>query len=261
MAASILLAQAGQPAGSAGKARLDFETGVSVSATVQGGPFLAQQWSFVARPYNEDLSARSNAAFTAPSSSSTGITPIDVPGEYLIQVVVDSGQGLGATEDDRATVLFYAGAVGNPIKGPINTDPGELPQRMPAFRETLEDNFPTLVEALGNSLGWAYAWLRLKAVLERIWRGKSWAWARVAADGTPDGTFNADVLRTDVGKYTVTFTRSLANDTYAVLTGVETIAGGVTILAKTPLGFDVERGDVGGTLVDQPWSFDVRCSP
>lgn len=263
MAVQILLAQAGKPAGSAGKARDDFATGVAVQVQAVGGPFASYLWTFVSKAVDVVGGARASSAFASATSSTTSVSPIDVAGEYLVQLAVDSGQGLGATEDDVARIVFYAGdPAGDATSGPLNADPAELPQRMPAFREKLEDNVSDAIDVTGNTEGWARPWLKLKAVINRIYAGKSWAWARVAQTGASavqGQSFNVQsVTRTGVGTAHVAFLRSMPNGNYLVLPVVRSVAGSIVALNETTTGFDVERADIGGGLVDADWGFEVK---
>lgn len=261
-AVQILLSQAGAPVGVPGQARDDFVTGVAVQATASGGPFAAYLWTFIDRAIDIEAGVQASTAFGSSTSVTTSLTPIDVPGEYLIQVAVDSGQGLGATEDDVARIVFYAGEVGDDIVGPLNTDPAELPQRMPAFRETLEDNVADAIEPAGNTGGWSRPWLKLKAMVNRIYQGKSWAWAFVgqtSGGASALGNFNvATVTRTAVGKATVVFTRTLPGSAYAIFCNAQSSPGTCVGSNQTANGFDVERADIGGSLVDADWSFEVK---
>lgn len=261
-AVQILLNQAGKPAGSAGVARDDIDTGVSVTAQAVGGPFASYQWTFIDKAIDIVAGTKASSAFGAPTSSTTTISPIDVAGEYLIQVAVDSGSGLGATASDVARIVFYAGTpAGDAAHGPLNSDPAELPRRMPAFRERLEDNIPDAIEGSGNTGGWSRPWLKLKAVVDRIYRGKSWAWGRVAQTGasaTLTSGHNAAVARTGVGTAHITFTRTLPSAAYAVVPGVRGAEGSIFALNEGATGFDIQRADIGGTLVDADWTFEVK---
>lgn len=263
MAVAILLAQSGKPAGSPGQARDDFDVGVSVTAQATGGPFASYLWTFVSKAIDVEAGARSTAAFGAGSSATTSVSPIDVAGEYLIQVAVDSGSGLGATSDDVARIVFYAGdPAGDATTGALNSDPAELPQRMPAFREQLEDNVADSIDLSGNTEGWSRLWLKLKAVINRIYAGKSWAWARVAQTGAGASqvqSFNVQsVTRTGVGTATVAFIRSMPSGSYCVVPACRGVAGSIIALNETTGGFDVERADIGGSLVDADWTFEVK---
>lgn len=263
MPVTILLAQTGQPAGSPGQARSDFVTGTPVQASAIGGPYASYQWSFVSKAIDITAGVRASSAFGSSTSSTTSVDPIDVAGEYLIQVAVDSGQGLGASSDDVARIVFYAGTVGSGINGPLNADPAELPQQLPAFREQTEDNTADVVDPAGNTEGWSRKWLRLWAIVKRIYLGKSWAWGQVTQSGASATIVghNATVARTGLGTAHVTFTRTLPNSTYAVVFSPADVAGSVCSLNRATTGFDVERADIGGSLADLNWSFDVRLKP
>lgn len=262
-AVQILLSQAATPPGVAGQARADFVTGTPVQAQAVGGPFASYLWAFVSKAIDVDSGARASSAFGSATAATTSVTPIDRAGEYLIQVSVDSGSGLGATSSDVARIVFYAGTTGGDSSvGPLNSDPAELPQRMPAFREQLEDNVADAVDPSGNVEGWSRPWLKLKSVVNRIYKGKSWAWARVAQTGggcTLMGGFNvATVTRTGVGTAHVAFARTLPNANYAAVVVPRGSAGHAVALNELVTGFDVERADIGGTLADLDWVFDVR---
>jgi hypothetical protein len=257
----ILLSQAATPPGSPGEARDDFVTGTPVQATATGGPFAQYLWSFVSKAIDVEAGTRASSAFGSATSPTTSVDPIDVAGEYLIQVVVDSGSGLGATEDDVARIVFYAGDVGDTINGPLNTDVAELPQRMPAFRETLEDNVPDAIDPSGNTEGWSRPWLKLKAVVNRMYQGKSWAWARVTMTGggaSVAAGFNTIVTRTGVGTCHVQFTRNLPNANYAVIPTARGVGGSCTVSNELFDGFDLERADIGGSLVDADFTFELK---
>jgi hypothetical protein len=71
----------------------------------------------------------------------------------LIDLQVNQGFGLGAREDDRARITFYAGPA-------LNSDPTKLPRRRLAAFETREHNVPDAVEPGGNENGWAREWER-----------------------------------------------------------------------------------------------------
>ena len=262
MPVQILLAQTGKPAGSPGVARDDFDTGTPVQATATGGPFAQYLWTFISKAIDIEAGVQATSAFGASTSPTTSVDPIDVAGEYLIQVVVDSGSGLGATEDDVARIVFYAGDVAGGIVGALNTDPAELPQRMPAFREKLEDNVADAIEPSGNTEGWSRPWLKLKAVVDRMYRGKSWAWARITQTGggaSVAAGFNTSVSRTGVGTAHVSFTRNMPSANYAVVPTASGAVGGSVVAFNFAFnGFDIERADAGGTLVDADWSFELK---
>lgn len=263
MPVQILLSQSGASAGVPGQARNDFVTGTPVQATAVGGPYASYLWSFVSKAIDVTAGTRASSAFGSATSSTTGVDPVDVAGEYLLQVAVDSGQGLGATEDDVARIVFYAGTTGGDSSvGPLNTDPAELPQRMPAFREQLEDNTADPIDSGGNTEGWSRPWLRLKAVIDRMYMTKSWAWARVNQTGSATNLvagFNVGVTRTSVGKAHVTFPdRNMPSGNYAVVLSTRGAGGSVTSLNEVFNGFDVERADIGGSLADLDWNFEVK---
>lgn len=156
MAAQITVNQAAKPAGVAGQAREDLDLGTAVTLSAAGGPFLAYLWTIVDKPIDIVTGARSAAALSAPTSSSTNVAPIDKPGTFLVQLAVDSGSGLGALAGDVARITFYAGPA-------LAADPTLLPRRWPATGETSEHNVPDAVDAGGNPDGWAREWLRWRS--------------------------------------------------------------------------------------------------
>lgn len=189
MAVQIVINQSGKSAGVAGQAREDLDTGTAVLVAAVGGPFLAYQWSFQYRAINIVAGARATSLFATPTASSSLINPIDQPGTYLIQLAVDSGSGLGATEEDVATITFYAGPT-------LNADPTLLPRRIPAFRERLQHNVPDVIDPTGNTEGWSREWLRWFAYIETLAGGGGSVPVLSTAQfidigsaaGTPDGS-------------------------------------------------------------------------
>lgn len=154
----------GAPPGVTGQAREDLATGFPVTLTAVGGPYLGYQWSIVDKPLDIVAATQSGALLGSPTASTTSFGPIDTVGTYLVQIVVDSGSGLGATPDDIAQITFYAGVGLNSL----NPDPEQLPRRQMAFRETTQHNVPDVVFPLGNPRGWAQEWERWFALLRRI---------------------------------------------------------------------------------------------
>jgi len=170
----IKIDQAAKPAGIPGQAREDLDTGTPAVVTAVGGPFRAYRWTIVDKPVDFDANVISAAGILAPTQSSTSITPIDKQGTYLIQVEIDSGLGLGATADDIARLTFYAGPT-------LATNADELPQRIPAARETTEHNVPNPAYPSGNPIGWAYSVGRwLAGITRRLFRVGARAGARVS---------------------------------------------------------------------------------
>lgn len=261
MPVQILIDQAGAPAGIAGQAREDLQTGVPVTLTATGGPFIAYQWSIIDKAVNMLAGVQSAALLTAPLAGVTQIAPIDQVGTYLVQVVVDSGSGLGATANDVARITFYAGAALNFL----NSDVAELPRREMAFREETQHNVPDVIFPGGNIRGWAQERQRWQEVLTRMYAGKAWAWGRVTLTGAgavlTSGFNIAGVARTGVGQVTVTFTRPMPNANYAVIvTGAAT--GGSAFAFNTLVGScQIQRADLGGALIDSNFVFEVKALP
>jgi hypothetical protein len=154
----IVINQAAKPPGVPGQAREDLVTGTAVSVAAVGGPFLAYSWTFIAKAINITAGLRATSLFATPAASSSLINPVDQTGTYLIQLAVDSGSGLGATEADVATITFYAGPA-------LNANPALLPRRIPAFRERLQHNVPDAIDAAGNQEGWSREELRWYAYI------------------------------------------------------------------------------------------------
>jgi hypothetical protein len=263
-AVQILLNQSGKPAGVAGQAREDLDTGVSVSASTVGGPYSAYQWSFLSRPDNVTTGVEATTAISAPTSSSMVLSPIDQAGTYLLQLAVDSGSGLGATSDDVAQIEFYAGVPGDPIVGPLNTDPAELPRRPIAFRERRQGNFPDSIEPLGNTTGWAREWYRWWAVIERMYQGKSWAAGRIQGDPvTPVlvrgfNVIQAGISRVSTGVILVTFVRPMPDANYLVVPTVLNNSGTAAIDGITASNFELLTFDTSFVPQDFDCGFDVK---
>lgn len=261
MPVQILIDQAGAPAGIAGQAREDLQTGVPVTLTATGGPFLAYQWSIIDKAVNMLAGVQSAALLTAPLAGVTQIAPIDQVGTYLVQVVVDSGSGLGATANDVARITFYAGAALNFL----NSDVAELPRREMAFREETQHNVPDVIFPGGNIRGWAQERQRWQEVLTRMYEGKAWAWGRVALTGAgavlTSGFNVAGVLRTAVGVVSISFNRPLPNADYAVIVTARNVGGSAVAFNETANAFEVQRADIGGALVDEDFTFEVKAMP
>lgn len=263
MAVQILIDQpgSGAPPGTPGQAREDLITGFAVQLTATGGPFLAYSWSIIDKTVDIVAGAQSAALLTAPNAAVTQLTPIDIEGTYLVQVIVDSGSGLGALADDVARITVYAG----PTLNALNVDPAELPRREMAFRETTEHNVPDLVFPLGNERGWAEERQRWQELLKRIYQGKSWAWGRVALPGGGPASLVglalnvAGVARVAVGTVDVTFATPLPNANYEVITSPRGVGGQTYVDTETINGFRLYRSDPWGGLIDAPFGFDVRA--
>ena len=256
MAVDIVLDQAAKPAGVAGVAREDLDVGVDVTAGAIGGPFSAYAWSLIDRPIDIIGASQATTVPTTPTASTTILSPVDVEGTYLLEVLVESGSGLGATAADVARITFYAGAT-------LSTDPRLTPRRRPAFRETTEHNVADAVFAGGNPRGWAQEWERWFAALVKT-SAATWASGRVTLTGggaTLVGLrgFNAAVVRTGVGVVDVTFPLLAApNADYSVLGAARTTAGSTFLTSETTAGFTITRVDAAGAPADADFSFDVN---
>lgn len=178
MALQITLNQTGKPAGVAGRAREDLDLGVPVVASASGGPFTEYRWLIVSKPVDVIANVKSGAGLSAPTSSTTQISPIDVPGTHLVELLVDAGFGLGARLEDVARITFYAGTA-------LAADPRKLPRREPAFGERAEHNVPDALDAGGNPEGWAREKARDKALRDDLWLGRLWAGGTVVGGMSP----------------------------------------------------------------------------
>lgn len=255
MAVQILVDQSGAPPGVAGQAREDLVTGTPVQLTAVGGPYLAYQWSIVDRPVDVLAGVVSAAALSTPTAASTLYAPVDLAGTSLVQVVVDSGAGLGALPEDIARITFYCGPV-------LDPDPRRLPRRRPAFRETTEHNVPDLVFPGGNPRGWAQEWERWFLVIERALGGVLQAAARVSVpSGGPASlvdSFNVtSAVRVSQGVVDVSFTTPLGSATYAAVATPRGSGGMAYVDSEAPGSVRVYRGDTAGNLVDADFSLAV----
>lgn len=258
----IQLDQAAKPPGVPGRAREDFDTGVAVTAAAVGGPYSAYLWSFISKPIAIFIPAKAATLIASPTGPTTNLSPVNVAGTYEVQLLVDSGSGLGATADDVAKITFYAGTPGSALHGPPSTIPYRLPRRIPAFQETTEHNVPDALDPTGNPEGWSREWYRWFAVIERSWVGSAhWAGGRVALTGggaVLTQGLNVGVARVSQGVVDVTFTTALPNANYAVMANARGVAGTCLPSLETTAGFRIERGDVAGTLVDADFNFSVH---
>ena len=252
----------GAPAGVAGVAREDLRTGFPVTLQAVGGPFLAYQWSFADRPVNMLAGVQSAALLASPNASITNVTPIDQEGTYVVQLVVDSGSGLGALPEDTTRITFYAGAALNFL----NVDPAELPRRSPGFTERTEHNVPDVPFPGGNPRGWAEEWDRWFEVLKRLYGGKTWARGRVALPGGGPASLVglplnvAGVARVAQGVVDVTFATPLPNANYSVAVDAVNSDGQGYADSLTINGFRAYRGDAFGAAVDADFTFFVQVT-
>lgn len=172
----IKIDQTGKPAGLPGVAREDLATGTPVTLTAVGGPFRAYRWTIIDKALNFDNDTLATSSIVSSDQAVTSMSPIDQAGTYLVQIEIDSGNGLGRGADDKARITFYAGPT-------LATEPTELPQRIPAARETTEHNVPNDAYPGGNSIGWAYAIGRwFFGIVRRLFRVAPRAGARVATE-------------------------------------------------------------------------------
>ncbi len=261
MAVQILISQTAAPATQPGEAREDLVTGLPVALEAIGGPYSEYLWSFVYKAIDIDAGVQSSCAFDSPDGVLTLVDPVDKPGTYMVQVTVNSGQGLGATEGDVARITFYAGEVGNPVGGPLNADPAELPRRIMAFREQLQHNVPDAIETTGNMQGWSREWLRWFSAMQRMYEGKSWARGLVTGDATTpvlERGFNvAGLVHTATGIVEVTMTRALADEKYSPVAGLIGTKGFIYCEITSSTVFSVYTFNSAGTAADLDFAFDV----
>lgn len=235
--AQIKIDQTAKPAGIAGVAREDLDLGLPVTLAAVGGPFKAYRWTIVDPALNFVTNVKSAITLVSPTNSSTLSTNLDIAGTYLIKLEIDSGKGLGATADDIAQITFYAGPT-------LATNPQELPQRIPAARETTEHNVPNIPYPLGNPLGWAYTIGRwFFGIVRRLFRVSVRSGMRVSTDGGGIVTVVSQYFMStsfDGTKYTCTLSPAFLDSTYGVLvTPHESVAWGhprhwaVTVLSAS----------------------------
>jgi len=255
----IKIDQAGKPPGSAGVAREDLALGTDVSATAVGGPYSAYLWSIIDKPVDVVAGVRSASVLTASTANTTLVTPIDKDGTWLLELLVDSGYGLGATPSDQARITFYAGAV-------LNADPTDLPRRELAFREQLQHNVPDAIFPTGNIRGWAQEWSRWWSLIKKIALGRSHAWGRVTLTGmgasiaVSTSAYNTTVARVAQGIVDVTFITNAPNADYAATANARGLTGGSCVVGlETANTFRVWRADPGGALVDADFCFNVKA--
>lgn len=255
MAVSIKIDQAAHPPGVAGKAREDISTGTAVTLTAVGGPYAAYSWSVIHKPSDIYTNTPSAAALTAPAAAVTNLTPIDQECTYLVQVLVDSGSGLGATASDVARITFYAGAA-------LNPDPERLPRRTIAFGETTEHNVNDAIQPAGNTEGWAREWQRWFALIQANYDSRVLAAGRVTLTGggavLVRGNKVAGVVRTGVGTVEVTLSITMPDTDYAPWANALGAPGGsCTVDTLTPTTFVVTRADFAGVVTDADFTFGV----
>lgn len=255
MAATVTIDQAGAPAGVAGEAREDLVTGVSVTLTAGGGPFLAYQWTLRAVAIDVLAETRSAAVLSAPTSSSTSLSPIDLPGNYSGRLTVDSGAGLGASTEDVFDFTFYAGVTADPLLGPVNADEEELPAREPGFSERLEHDVPDLIDPAGNPEGWARTMARWFAVIRAIYARRAVAVGIVQLTGGGASVLRdvglGTATRTAQGVVTVTFAKAFSDALYAAYAlPIGATGGSCVVTSRSTTGCVVERGDPVGSAVD-----------
>lgn len=256
MAAQIVIDQVAKPPGIAGKAREDLDTGTDITLTAAGGPFLSHLWQMIDRPIDIIGAAQASSVLVTPSASVTLLSPIDVEGTYLAELLVDSGNGLGATADDIARITFYAGLA-------LSANPAALPRRRPAARETNEHNVNDAIFPGGNPRGWAQEWERWFLLMQQ---GTEFSAARVSLPGggpaaiIGNATNVASVTRTGVGVCDVLFTTAAPNALYGVLTSARgPVGGSLTVDTELTTGFTIYRANAAGAFVDADFTFAVKA--
>jgi len=262
MAVSILLDQAFKPPGVPGFARQDFDVGVAVSIAAIGGPFFAYQWRIIDKPLDLTVPSQATTAIATFDAAATTLSPIDLPGTYLIEVLVDSGSGLGATDADVARITFYA----NDPANPLSTDAAEMPRRTPAFRERLEHNVPEVLFPGGNPRGWAEERLRFDEMISRMYQGKTWASGRITVPGGgPASIINSFNVATAVwsaaGIVVVTFTRPLPSALYTVTGNTSAAPGFFRASAMLTTGFTALTHDPLSVATDRDFNFAIHFNP
>jgi len=261
MVAQIVVNQMGKPAGVAGRAREDLDTGMTVVLSAAGGPFSVHLWELVDAPLDLFTPAQSAATLATPTASTTNLSPIDNEGTYKVRLTVDSGSGLGATAADIAEITFAAYLSTNPLA----SDPAELPRRVPAFTERTEHNVVDALFPAGNPRGHATELDRWFAVIRRIAPGASFAWAKVdVATGGPAvalSSFNCTVNWLSTGTVEILFTRHAANNSYAVVHSPRGGTVGATSLVsfESTSSFRITTRNSVNALTDMDFSVDVKA--
>lgn len=254
MALSVKIDQAGKPAGVAGQAREDLDTGLPVTLSAVGGPYLSYLWSLRYVGIDHLTSTRSAAALTAATASTTQLTPIDLPDNYAGRLVVDSGAGLGATPDDVFDWTFYAGAPGDPLRGQPSADAAELPRRPIAPGERGEHNVPDALDPAGNVDGWARERARWDELARQLSIRKLYAAGEVTNDGVSATLLRsfgiAGAVRTGLGAVDVTFDAAFEDVDYVAVALPITQGGQGVVTARLKTGCTVERGDPFGSALD-----------
>lgn len=252
----IILNQTGKPAGTAGNAREDFVTGTPIQASLQGGPFGQYLWTLDDKPIDFPNAVQSSAAPVLPQAASTPVQPIDVEGSYLLKCLVDSGQGLGATPDDVATITFYAGTALSAVNG-------YLPQRQPAFGERAEHNVLDAMFSGGrNKRGWAQTMGRWFEIIKKNTKGSALTWGRVSLSfisgaNLVQGSNVASVSRVSVGVVDVTFITPQSTISYGVIGAARGVGGGISGSNENFATVRISRGDAFGSLVDADFTFGI----
>lgn len=262
--ALIRVDQTGKPPGVAGRAREDLDLAVDVALTAEGGPFAQHRWSLISKPVSfRPTETISNAGLTSPSLPVTLLSPVDKRGTYLVELIVDSGRGLGATELDVARITFYAGR-------PLAADARRHPRRRPAFGERREHNAPDGIDPAGNREGWAREMARIDAALEDQSFTTGWAAGvtfTVAATANIVRGYNLFEVVWNVvdGWYDVTFLEEMPDAEYAVFVTSEGNPGGSNtrwlipmVRYKATTGFGVAFSDPLNPGVPDTSDFSFR---
>lgn len=256
MAVLVKIDQAAKPAGVAGRAREDLDTGVSVTLSAIGGPFLQYSWTLRYVAIDILAGTRATSVLSAPAAAVTSLSPIDKPGMYAGRLVVDSGAGLGASPDDVADWSFYAGTPGDPLFGPLATAPDELPRRGIAAGERGEHNVPDAFDPAGNVDGWAREWERWKALFRRLYSRQLFAVGRVVLPSGGPASLGREIglagaVRNSLGNVTVSFDTAFLDASYVPCAlAIGPTGGSASVISQVAGSCVVERGDPGGSLVD-----------
>lgn len=252
----VKIDQAAKPAGVAGRAREDLDTGLPATLTAVGGPYLQYQWTLRYVAIDILAGTRATSILSAPAAAVTSLNPIDKPGMYAGRIAVDSGAGLGASPDDVADWTFYAGTPGDPLFGPLAAAPDELPRRGIAAGERGEHNVPDALDPAGNVDGWAREWERWKAVFRRLYSRQLFAVGIVTLPGGGPAALGREIglsgaVRNSLGNVTVSFDTAFLDALYAVAAlPIGPTGGSATVVSRAAGSCVVERGDSGGSLVD-----------
>jgi len=129
-----------------------------------------------------------------------------------------------------------------------------LPRHGIAAGERAEHNVPDVLDPAGNVDGWAREWERWKALFRRLYARQLFAVGIVTNNGAAALEREVGLAgagRNSIGNVTVTFDTAFLDALYvAFALPIGAIGGSATVVSRAAGSCVVERGDVGGSLVD-----------